>query len=90
MEISEFNSGYLENLLEKLSIENKALVLLGDLNVDLLKHHTHSDISNFLIHPFFFHTLPAQLVLQQHRQPSLTTYSAIAATLHTLLVILFW
>ena len=48
MELSEFNSDYLANLLEKLSVENKTLVLLGDFNADLLKYHTNSDISNFL------------------------------------------
>ena len=47
MELSEFNSDYLANLLEKLPVENKTLVLLGDFNVDLLKYHTNSDISNF-------------------------------------------
>ena len=48
MELTEFYSDYLANLLEKLSLENKTLVLLGDLNADLLKYHTNSDISNFL------------------------------------------
>ena len=47
MEFSEFNSDYLTNLLEKLSQENKTLVLLRDFNVDLLKY-INSDISNFL------------------------------------------
>ena len=37
MELSEFTSDYLANLLEKLSVENKKLVLLGDFNADLLK-----------------------------------------------------
>ena len=48
MELSEFNSDYLTNLLEKLSLENKTLVLLRDFNADLLKYHINSDISNFL------------------------------------------
>ena len=48
MELTEFNSDYLANLLEKLSPENKTLVLFGDFNADLLKYHTNSDISNFL------------------------------------------
>ena len=34
--------------------------------------------------PFFFHALPAQLILQRHQQLSLTIYSVITATLHTL------
>ena len=47
MEFSEFNSDYLTNILEKLSLENKTLVLLRDFNVNLLKY-INSDISNFL------------------------------------------
>ena len=92
MELSEFNSDYLTNLLEKLSLENKTLVLLGDFDVDLLKCviQTMTFQTSLIqcIHPFFFHTLPGQLVLQQHQQPSLTIYLAITATLHTFLVIL--
>ena len=37
MELGEFNCHYLTNLLEKLSLENKTLVLLGDFNANLLK-----------------------------------------------------
>ena len=44
MDLMEFNSAYLANFLEKLSLENKALVLLGDSNVDLIKYNTNSDI----------------------------------------------
>ena len=36
MELTEFNIDYLSNLLEKLSLENKTLVLLGDFNANLL------------------------------------------------------
>ena len=74
MELSEFNSNYLANLLQEFSLENKILVLLGDFNTDLLNYSTNSDISNFLdsmysslcIHPHnvFIRTLPFQLVLQ--------------------------
>ena len=38
MELGEFNSDYLANLLEKLS-----LVLLGDLNANLLKYDIDTD-----------------------------------------------
>ena len=43
MELGEFNSDYLANLLEKLSLENKTLVLLGDLNANLLKYDIDTD-----------------------------------------------
>ena len=48
MELSEFNSDYLANLLKKIFLENKTLVSLRDFNANLLKYHTNSDISNFL------------------------------------------
>ena len=48
MELGEFNSHYLTNLLENLSLENKTLVLLGDFNANLLKYDIDTDISNFL------------------------------------------
>ena len=103
MELLEFNSDYLTNLLEKRSLESKTFVLLGDFNADLLKYHTNSDISNFLDSMYSSLLLPhiasptcttatsATLidnVLQQHEQPSLRIYLTITATLHTLLVIL--
>ena len=48
MELGELNSDYIANLLEKPSSENKALVLLGDFNANLLKYDIDTDISNFL------------------------------------------
>ena len=55
MEPGEFNSDYLADLLEKLSLENKTLVFLGDFNSNLLKQNTVTGISNFLglINAFF-------------------------------------
>ena len=73
MELTEFNSDYLANLLEKLSPENKTLVLFGDFNADLLKHHTNSDISNFL------DSMYSSLLLPHITSPTLTT--ATSATL---------
>ena len=35
---TEFNNVYLHDVLEKLSNENKAVVLMGDFNIDLLKY----------------------------------------------------
>ena len=38
MELSEFNNHFLSVLLEKISKENKMVVLLRDFNADLLKY----------------------------------------------------
>ena len=48
MELYEFNNHFLPNLLEKLSYENKTIVLLGDFNANLLNYDTNTDVSNFL------------------------------------------
>ena len=48
MNTSEFNHYFLQNLLEKLSSENKNIVLMGDFNINLLKHESQVDISEFL------------------------------------------
>ena len=48
MQSSEFNSIYLNDLLEKLSHENKKIILMGDFDIDLLKYDTHGDSSDFL------------------------------------------
>ena len=91
MELGEFNSHYLTNLLDNLSLENKTLVLLGDFNANLLKYDIDTDISNFLDLMYTSFLLPhiaSHLAPQQHRQPLLTTYSPITATLLTTLVIL--
>ena len=72
MELSEFNKDYLTNLLDTLSSENKAVVLLKDFNEDLLKYDQNSNISDFfylmyssllLLHIF-------SLALHHHQQIS--------------------
>ena len=73
MELSEFNKDYLTNLLETLSSENKAVVLLGDFNADLLKYDQNSNISDFLDLMCLSLLLPtssAQLTLHHHQQLS--------------------
>ena len=47
MDLNEFNEYYLDNLLEKLSTENKNTFLLGDFNVDLMNLETNKSISNY-------------------------------------------
>ncbi|XP_065654555.1 uncharacterized protein LOC136081185 [Hydra vulgaris] len=48
MSTSEFNITYIQTLLDKLSLENKNIVLLGDFNINLLKYDSCNDVSNFL------------------------------------------
>ena len=48
MELSEFNNHFLSVLLEKISKENKMVVLLGDFNADLLKYDHDEEVSGFL------------------------------------------
>ena len=48
MDLSGFNHNYLSPLVEKLSYENKSIVLFGDFNADLLKYDSDTDTSNFL------------------------------------------
>ena len=48
MDLNEFNGYYLNELLHKLSLENKSVILLGDFNVDLMKYDNHHSTSEFL------------------------------------------
>ena len=48
MDLNEFNDYYLNELLHKLSSENKSVILLGDFNVDLMKHDNHYPTNKFL------------------------------------------
>ena len=41
MDLNKFNDYYFNELLHKLSSENKYAVLLGDFNVDLIKYDNH-------------------------------------------------
>ena len=84
MELVEFNSDYLPNLLEKLSLENKTLVLLEDCNANLQKHDVDTDISNFLDLMYSSFFLPYIATPTRTAAAS----SPITATLRTPLVIL--
>ena len=48
MHQSQFDDIYLKNLLENLSHENKAIVIVRDFNIDLLKYDTEKDSADFL------------------------------------------
>ena len=44
----DFNFNFLQSLIDKLHIENKNIVLLGDFNVDLLHYESNNPTSEFL------------------------------------------
>ena len=46
--ITEFNECYLQPLLDKLSLENKDVIVMGDFHVDLLHYETHNQSREFL------------------------------------------
>ena len=48
MNINEFNDDYLNELLDKLSKENKTIFLLGDFNINLLNYDIHPPTNEFL------------------------------------------
>ena len=48
MDVNEFKSYYVNNLLDKLSKENKTIFLLGNFNIDLLNYDQHSPANEFL------------------------------------------
>ena len=48
MSINEFNDDYLNELLDKLSKENKTIFLLGDFNINLLNYDIHPPTNEFL------------------------------------------
>ena len=48
MERTDFNSNYLNKLLENISKEQKSIFLVGDFNVNLLNYSEHNPINEFL------------------------------------------
>ena len=48
MGLNEFKSYYANNLLDKLSKENKTVFLWGDFNIDLLNFHQHWPTNEFV------------------------------------------
>ena len=64
MDLNEFNDYYLNELLHKLSSENKSVILFGDFNVDLLKYDNHHSTNEFL------DSLSSHLLLPHITQPT--------------------
>ena len=48
MDLADFNSNYLNKLLENISKEQKSIFLLGDFNVNLLNYNEHNQTNQFL------------------------------------------
>ena len=59
MDLADFNSNYLNNLLEKVSKEQKSVFLLGDFNINLLNSIYWIPLHQTL----FYHTFCSQLQL---------------------------
>ena len=67
MDLTDFNSNYLNNLLEKVSKEQKSVFLLCDFNINLLNYNLHSPTNKFL------DSLASNSFLPYILQPSRTT-----------------
>ena len=48
MNLADFNSNYLNKLLENISKKHKSMFLLGDFNVNLLNYNEHNQTNEFL------------------------------------------
>ena len=48
MDLNDFNTNYLNNLLDKVSKEQKSVFLLGDFNINLLNYNNHNPTNEFL------------------------------------------
>ena len=48
MDLTDFNSNCLNNVLEKVSKEQKSVFLLGDFNINLLNYNFHNLTNEFL------------------------------------------
>ena len=70
LSISDFNTHYIEPLLDKISSENKICSIMGDFNIDLLKIDSNEDANSFYINmtSHFF----APFILQPTRPISKT------------------
>ena len=48
MDLNDFNTNYLNSLLDKASKEQKSVFLLGDFNINLLNYNDHNPTNEFL------------------------------------------
>ena len=75
MNINEFNDDYLNELLDKLSKENKTVFLLGDFNINLLNYDIRPPTNEFL------DSLSSHYFLPYILQPSRVTTSLVGLQL---------
>ena len=47
MDLTDFNSNYVNSLLEKISKEQKSVFLLGDFNINLMNCNVHNPTNEF-------------------------------------------
>ena len=47
MDLTDFNSNYVNSLLEKISKEQKSVFLLGDFNINLMNYNVHNPTNKF-------------------------------------------
>ena len=73
MNLNEFNEFYLNNLLDKLSKENKTVFLLGDFNIKLLNYDQDTSKNEFFnplsYHLFLSHILQPTRVRSKSKTP---------------------
>ena len=72
--ITEFKECYLQSLLDKLSPENKYIILMGHFNMDLLHYETHNQSRDFL-----------DKMLSASLKPHITTHTQITPQSKTLI-----
>ena len=48
MDLNDFNTNYLKNLLDKVSKEQKSVFLIHDFNINLLNYNNHNPANEFL------------------------------------------
>ena len=70
MDLNDFNTNYLNNLLDKVSKEKKSVSLLGDFNINLLNYNNHNPTNEFLDS-----LAPNSFVPYILQQTQLTSYS---------------
>ena len=57
-EVSEFTNNFIMPLLDKLSNENKAIMIMGDFNINLINYNDDKNTGNFLDTMFSQYFLP--------------------------------
>ena len=59
MDLTDFNSNCVNNLLEKISKEQKSVLLLGDFNINLMNYNVHNPTNNswILLHLTLFYLI---------------------------------